>query len=372
MKRKFVISVQLMMLATLVSLFPVELRAQDAGQLTWREYPSLPDELGVAGPFAGVHNDALIVAGGANFPRPVWKSSKVWRDRIFVLIKRGNGFTWLDGGQLPRPTAYGAAVSTPHGVVCIGGNDATNTFRHVMLLKWDPTTSTINMTEYPSLPKPCAFGAAAFVGQTIYLAGGQQDASLRTAMTNFWMLDLSQRQHPKQFVWKKLTPWPGAARALNLTVHQHNGMHDCVYVISGRRQNGSDARSTEFLTDVWEYSVHNKKWRRRADVPRCVMAGVGIADGANRILVLGGADGSLFFRADELKDQHPGFPKQALAYQTDNDSWTQAGPLPQNQVTTIAVRWNTSIVIPSGEVRPRVRSPKVWHIQSNGGARKPR
>ena len=44
--------------------------------LSWSELPSLPDPLGVAGPFAGVHNDALIVAGGANFPRPVWENEK--------------------------------------------------------------------------------------------------------------------------------------------------------------------------------------------------------------------------------------------------------------------------------------------------------
>ncbi|MDA7528144.1 hypothetical protein N8590_04075, partial [bacterium] len=40
--------------------------------LSWSEISSLPDELGVAGPFAGVHKDALIVAGGANFPLLVW------------------------------------------------------------------------------------------------------------------------------------------------------------------------------------------------------------------------------------------------------------------------------------------------------------
>ncbi|MGB0741144.1 MAG: hypothetical protein ACPGXX_13810, partial [Planctomycetaceae bacterium] len=46
--------------------------ADEPQMLTWQELPELPDDLGVAGPFAGVHNDALIVAGGANFPRPVW------------------------------------------------------------------------------------------------------------------------------------------------------------------------------------------------------------------------------------------------------------------------------------------------------------
>ena len=34
-----------------------------------RDYRPLPDSIGVAGPFVGVHGDALIVAGGANFPR---------------------------------------------------------------------------------------------------------------------------------------------------------------------------------------------------------------------------------------------------------------------------------------------------------------
>ena len=43
----------------------------EAIALDWRPLPDLPNELGVAGPFVGVHNGALIVAGGANFaPRP--------------------------------------------------------------------------------------------------------------------------------------------------------------------------------------------------------------------------------------------------------------------------------------------------------------
>ena len=52
--------------------------AADAEMLSWKELPSLPGELGVAGPFAGAHNDALIVAGGANFARPVWKHEKAF------------------------------------------------------------------------------------------------------------------------------------------------------------------------------------------------------------------------------------------------------------------------------------------------------
>ena len=48
--------------------------------LDWAELPELPappgieHHWGVAGPFTGVNGDALIIAGGANFPHPVWES----------------------------------------------------------------------------------------------------------------------------------------------------------------------------------------------------------------------------------------------------------------------------------------------------------
>ena len=92
------------------------------------------DRLGVAGPLVGVHNDALIVAGGANFPQTVWDNSKVWHDAIHVLTKTADGYAWHEGGRLAHPIAYGAAVSTPDGVVCMGGNDSSTTFGDVFLL----------------------------------------------------------------------------------------------------------------------------------------------------------------------------------------------------------------------------------------------
>ena len=348
--------------ALLIVVFGVQC-ARAADVLSWKELPPLPDSLGVAGPFAGVHNDALIVAGGANFPKPVWESEKAWHDRIHVLVKQGDGYVWKDGGKLPRSIAYGAAVSTPDGVVCIGGNNPKRTFDDVYLLQWDASAGKVTSTKYPSLPKPCAFGAAALVGDVIYLAGGQSGQSLETAMKNLWSLDLSKKNDPTEFVWNERTPCPGPSRALNITVHQHNGYNDCVYVMSGRRQEGPDARKVQFLRDVWEYTPSTNVWRRRKDAPQCVMAGTGIGYGQSHVFILGGADGSLFFKGNELKNDHPGFPKEALAYHTITDTWVSAGPIPRNHVTTIAVKWDDAIIIPSGEVRPRVRSAKVWIVQ---------
>ncbi len=332
--------------------------------LSWTELPPMPDELGFAGPFAGVHNDAMIVAGGANFPKPVWDSDKVWHDRIFVMTRDGDDYEWKVGGRLPRAIAYGASVSTPDGVVCIGGNDSQETFDDVFVLSWDAKSERVTRTEYPALPKPCAFAAATMIGDVIYLAGGQSGPSLETAMTNFWTLDLSKKTSDGEFAWQELPGWPGPPRALNLTVSQHNGYNDCVYVISGRNQDGpaDEPSSYQFLRDVWEFNPSSGTWRQRSDAPRCWMAGTSMKYGQSHLLVFGGATEELFFQSDALQDDHPGFGNETAAYHTITDTWVSAGSNLVTQVTTTAVQWGDEIIVPTGEVRPRTRTPNVYRV----------
>ncbi len=350
----------------LVLLFPAVLSGQTGSashRLEWSNLPSLPNELGVAGPFVGVHKGVLLVAGGANFATPVWENDKAWSDVIDVLVERDKRLEWQDGGRLTQGLAYGASVSTADGVVCMGGNDSGSVLDRVFLMAWDPVREEVTMTEYPRLPQPCCYGAAALLGDTIYLAGGQSGLGLDTAMANFWSLDLSRKDSPDEFLWKERAPWPGVRRAFNVTVDQHNGYDDCIYVIGGRYQKSEDPADVGFLADVWEYNPANRTWRQRADAPRPIVAGTAIGFGQSHIFALGGADGSLFFKTNALKDDHPGFPKCAYAYHTITNTWTTAGSTPQNHVTTTAVRWGDSIIIPSGEIRPRVRSPRIWRVQ---------
>jgi len=331
----------------------------ESGGLAWRALPELPDELGVAGSFVGVSGDALIVAGGANFPRPVWENDKVWTDAIHVLILDKNGYEWRDGGRLTRPCAYGACVSTDAGIVCLGGNDGTTTFREAMLLTWDFDSLRVTQTPLPDLPAPVAYAQATAIGQTVYLAGGQSDSGLESAAANFWSLDMSTPETTAKG-WTVHEDIPWTPRAFNLTVAQHNGFNECVYVMSGRR---NEDGTPQFLKDCWEFDPKRSAWRQRADAPACVMAGTALAYGQSHIYVLGGADGSLFFRADELRDTHPGFPKAVYSYHTITDRWLRTGDSPANHVTTTAVNWNGRIIVASGEVRPRVRSPKVWSVE---------
>ncbi|MCA9248188.1 MAG: sodium/solute symporter [Planctomycetales bacterium] len=363
----------------------------DKPWLEFEAFPNLPDPIGVAGPFVGVHNDALLVAGGANFPtaegEDLWKASKVWHDRIWVLTRSGQGkLQWRDGGQLDRPRGYGACVSTSHGVACLGGNDESETFRDAFLLTWETAANKIEQTPLPSLPCAMAYGAATLLGDTIYLAGGQSDADLETAMANFWRLDLSPlARGEKLSQWEILPAWPGPVRAFNIVAVQHNGFEPCVYVIGGRNQlegvAGLDGLAP--LADVFEFNprafdakqydaesgeYHGsgefaQPWRRMADAPRPIMAGGGAAVGQSHILVFSGADGSLFKQADALRDQHPGFPKNAWAFHTITNTWVDAGAMPANQVTTPVVPWGDEFIVASGEVRPRVRTNAVWRIR---------
>ena len=148
-----------------------------AEELQWSELHQLPDEHGFGGPIAGVHNGALLVAGGANFPDgPPWPvddrpaGSKVWHDRIFVLEQGSEG--WIDAGRLPARLAYAPAISTSEGIYVLGGEtfDAKNyPTAAVLLLRWDSKARRVTVTEnaLPPLPAACHYHAAAIIRDTI-------------------------------------------------------------------------------------------------------------------------------------------------------------------------------------------------------------
>jgi len=407
---------------------------------------------GVGGPFAGVHNGALIIGGGANFPVPVGQNEIEYRKQIYVLpdLDMADRSLWIKSYQLDHPFAYGCSVSLEQGLLCMGGSDKKRVYSTVFLLHWNPASQHLQKQYLPSLPSSCANGYATVLGEKVYLAGGHAGSGLETALKNFWVLDLSgfrpyslcedeellrmagkkkinvpvaarrsdliklltgqdslmtclgeanrgelirmaehlaiptseqltdaqilvriRQKYWRNLEWRQLPPWPGPARAFNITVAQHNGENDCVYVISGRclsKKNRPD--DFEFLTDVYEFnpSFYDRGfpaaacWRKRSDAPGFVMAAPAASVGQSHIFILGGADGARIDRVDIPRDRHPGFPKTIWVYHTITDTWTAAGTMPANQVTTPAVKWDGKIIIPGGEISPRRRSPLIWKL----------
>lgn len=347
--------------------------AQETSFLHWDKLPSLPPvgqqsgPLGVAGAISGIHNNALVVAGGANFNVPYWENEKIWHNDIWVLEDPvSDKSNWQRAGKLGQGLAYSAVVSTPHGIVSMGGCTSESVSNTVTLFSYDPPTESISIEELPQLPQPCAYGSATIVNNVIYLAGGTNTLDLSSAMSNFWSLDLKKKGSP-DWSWQVLPSWPGPARAFNITIAQHNGFSDCIYVMTGRKEGNSDG-SWQVLNDVYEFSLEQyakgdpEPWRKRRNMPSPRMAGTGAAVGQSHIFILSGADGTLFQHADSLREQHPGFPKTSFGYHTITDTWFESGDLPVNQVTTHAFKIEEDIIIASGEVKPRTRSPQIWKV----------
>lgn len=341
-------------LVCFTTLFAVQVVAEESRLLLeWKKLPPLPDALGFAGPFVGTSGDALIVAGGANFPeKPPWDGGKkIWYDTGFVLEKKSG--QWQQVFKLPRLLGYGISVTTPDGIICIGGSDAREHVRDVFRLRWQD--GKVSRTELPPLPQPLANACGALVGETIYVAGGIATPDATNALKIFWSLNLAESDAG----WRELETWPGPARMLSVAA----ALGDSFFLISGVDLSaGPDGKPVrQYLKDAYRYqSGHG--WKKIADVPLPAVAAPSPALVLDEFsfAVFGGDDGSKV--GFQPIAEHPGFSKKILRYDSRANSWKSAGEIPVASVTTSATEWNGDWIIPSGEIRPGVRTPEVWAV----------
>ena len=331
--------------------------------IEWSQLPELPDStLGFGGPFAGVHHGALLLAGGANFPDgPPWTGApKVWHDEIYLLEKDAKA--WRVVGKLQQPLAYGASVSTSDGVILLGGCDAERAYADVVVLQWDSETQQVTQKTLPSLPKPSAFHAAVLVDSKLYVLAGQQSADPTDTLGEFWVLDLAVPAARQ--AWRQLPPLPGKARIKTVMAAQTSGStQKYIYVFSGEiptRGATEDAVDREYPADAWRFdpaaSSEQVAWKRLASPPQPIAAGSAIEVGQSQILTFSGSTGR---HIHEPVQERPPFPTDVLSYHTITDAWAKVGEMPTAVVTTSLVRWGDQIVIPSGEMRPGVRTRSV-------------
>ncbi len=336
--------------AAIVLLAGAGRAAEPAAVADWAMLPPLPDAEGVAGAFAGTSGGALLVAGGANFPagKPWEGGAKVWTDRAWVLDKPDG--VWREAGRLPGARAYGASVSTPDGLLCIGGNDSGRHHDEVFLLRW--TGTALEREAWPSLPSPCANLCGALAGRTVIVAGGEAAPGAVAAGTNVWSLNLDDRAAG----WRELPAWSGPGRTLAAAGVQGGEFFLFGGVSLAAGTNGGPVRT--YLRDAYAWRA-GRGWRRIADLPNPLAAAPSPAPAAGQsfLLLAGGDDGSRVSFGPTAA--HPGFDAPLLGYHTITDTWTPIGAVPAVRVTTPAVAWGGGFVIPSGEVRPGIRSPEV-------------
>lgn len=311
------------------------------------ELPPLPGDsinIGVAGGYAGITDGKLILAGGANFPEgfPWTGAKKVWHRHLYIFdLEKGN--CEVLKSSLPLPMAYGVSVTTPHGILFIGGNNSDGRLCQVMTLTIKEGKPFIDCDKYPPLPYPLANAAGALVDNFIYIAGGSAgEGIVEEASHVFLRLNLDS---PKTG-WEELPSWHGSALGYSVAaVANHK------FYLFGGRDFGKE-KETTIHTEGYEYDPDKSEWSR-LDGEFPVMAGSAVTID-NRIYFFGGVDKIL-----PTDPYHPGFPRTLRVYDPASGTLRDISESPAPvAVTTTAVLANDSeAYIVSGECRPGVRTP---------------
>lgn len=362
-----------------------EIRAQTELTIKWKQSVALPAEAGqkiqpgLAGAVIGISNDQLIVAGGANFGDTLpWKGGiKKYHDEIYLQNLGKGSKRWIRSEtKLPAPLAYSACAVCNGSLISIGGEGPDGPVPDVFILSAGP--DGLEITPESPLPEKVSSAGAAVIGKKIYLAGGLNadgaTSSVYCAETGSGPLN-----------WEKLPDMPFPLSHA-LVIAQHDGRETCLFVIGGRTKTGP---TSTFFATIWKYIPSKKRWEPSGELtgdkhePMGLSAGTGIPIGDRHILIIGGDAGIIFNQTEELinringttdpqirekwvqeknalLEKHPGFKRHVLLLdcQTGLIRRLPDAPVPL-PVTTNALVYENRILIPSGEVRPGVRTPWV-------------
>lgn len=333
----------------------------NAANLEVTSLPALPDSIGLGGPFAGTHNGTLIVAGGANFPNELpWNGGKkVWNDAIY-LLENGDEQWEIATTTLPQPMAYGGSVSTPNGLILIGGSNAEGPLDQVYRI--GIINEIIEIDTLPVLPHPSFFVSAGLIGNKLYALPGQASNDPTEIIDALWMLDLDNLAEG----WTALPGLPGEKRVkVVAAINTSGGSQAYFYCFSGEIAN-RQADSTfiyRYSKESYRFNpgaTNGKHWEKLADMPVGTAAGTATGIGQSSILLFGGSNGEYW---GQPVPEWPEFTSNVLHYHTITDTWRLAGEMKNGALTTTAVRWEKGVVIPSGEIRPGVRTRDVQSIK---------
>lgn len=358
---------------------------KDVVRFDWQTSTQMPQgqgfpKKGMAGGFSGVHNDALLLAGGANFPNgyPWEMGQKHWEDQIIAITKEGVNYNWHSSkrAKLPVSMGYGVSLPTKEGLLCLGGNNAKGIVIKTVLISWDPLDKDISQQQLGNLPEKFEVAYGAVHQEQVYLGGIANGANKLFQLPLSELLGSSSEQ---KLSWKELPPCPGPPRKMPSYAVQGNGQSDALYIFSGRSETEA---GIVLLDDGYSFDFPSKEWNRIINVPP-VMAAPALSFGVSNILVFGGDGGDRLQERDVLSKQiqtmedvvgkdslqsvlngmlknHTGFSDQIWSFNTITNSFQKAGRLPENPpVTTNTFFWGEKITLPMGEISPGVRSTGI-------------
>lgn len=344
-------------------------------QLVWNKGTILPAEgqhahMGLAGPIAGMLQDGLLVAGGANFPSGMpWEGGqKVYQKKAYLYAIGADGAVKLER-EMPfeDSLAYSANVSAEKYLYSVGGERNGKATDDVF--RYNFVNGTLLRDSISSLPIPLTNAGAAIIDHHLYVVGGENNEAVSDKV---YRMDLH----------KPVSGWTEFAR-LGYPVSHAAVVADAQggIIIAGGRMRNLNAKSTIY-TKVLRLNTEDKSIDELPVLPYPIAAGTAVCYN-NTLILIGGDTGSTFHQVEDMiaainlstdtvqkaeltekKNRilrtHPGFGKEVWAMNLKAKTWYRLEDIKgESPVTTTAILKNKFIIIPSGEIKAGVRTDQI-------------
>lgn len=311
-------------------------------------------EKGVSACFAGSFKDNLLMAGGCNFPdKPAAEggAKRYYRGIYKAQVTDKPVLDWKLIGHLPVECAYGVSVQLADGLLCIGGNNAKESFSQVLKIGIDADTAKVEAL--PNLPLPMDNFTGCAIGNQVYVYNGE----------HLFVLDLS-RNNP---VWKEKT----ISQKEKISQPVSASIKGKFYVWGGStaKTEAQDAtlRISGTCFDDVETPVPAPMNMDNEEI--FLGGGAAISLSEELLLALGGVHKDVFLSA--VNHPQPG-------YMTHEVSWYRFNPfvsvydghvwkvLAKTPITaragTTLVKFKNDVYIIGGELKPGIRTPDIYRM----------
>lgn len=325
---------------------------------------------GVSACYAGVIDGCLVMAGGCNFPGlpPRLGGTKKYYEGIYTAQLSGDtALVWRRVGKLPAPAAYGVSVTTPDGIVCIGGNNSEGQLDTVFCLTLQEGCTVLK--PLPSLPAGIDNFTGAYAGRRIFVAGG---AYAGKADRKAFFLDLDNLDKG----WQPLPDFPGPRRTQPVSaLFEKEGEY--TFYLWGGFAGATDGDPVTLSVDGLKYETATGCWMpvagpKDADgVEICLGGGTAAVLEGDKVVATGGVDKDIFYHAliklpegyFEHEPEWFNLGRNILVYDPAADQWTVAAHTRETaRAGAVLVGEGRIFANICGELMPGVRSPQVTLI----------
>ena len=327
------------------------------------ELKPIPDAAyakGVSAPFCGVVGDALVVAGGANFPDKSLLEGGA--KRVYADIWAYASGDWVHAGLLPDSTAYGATFAVDDALILAGGNVCGVTTDKVYELKLQDGAAVLRAL--PPLPVPMEQCGWTRDGDRLFLVGG-------VGTTGVYACTIGS------YGWAKVAELP---EPLVQPVAFATGGK--LFVWGGFNPETLEVSDKGIVLPANPSDIPNEAkeslWVEAPAIPDggtfVGATGATLPDG--RLAVVGGVNRAIFARAlhNTPEDRIPYLSKEPAEYQfrqavyafdPATETWALLGSDAACALAGpgVAAPGGAALYVAGGELKPGVRSPRLFKLR---------